>query len=222
MSWILCVCVSLTPVSVSILLMDAADSCPDSWHPGAHHNSPHTSSSHSLSFALHFSLLFTPHMFVYPCINRPKSLWQLEMNLCPTVTPCIWSGTRTPHTSCPATPKSPIRMGPEGVNGFARSPWQLLTCSNVRELAGHDSAVRVKRPPLHDGLLLENEGEKQGGTGGCGGPGAVSIQTGPVVSGAHRHTVTLCLIGAGQSPRGMKGYARPVLLAVLSLTVSHP
>ncbi len=67
-------------------------------------------------------------------------------------------------------------------------------------------------------LLLEN----QGGTGDGGGPGAVSIQTGPVVSGAHRHTVTLCLIGAGQSPpRGIKGHARPVLLAVLSLVVSH-
>ncbi len=139
------------------------------------------------------------------------------MNLWPIVTPSLWSGTRTPHTSCPATPKSPIRMGPEGVNGFARSPWQLLTGSNVRELAGHDSAVRVKRPPLHYGLLLE----KQEGTWGCGGPGAVSIQTGPVVSGAHRHTVTLCLIGAGQSPRGIKGHARPVLLAILSPAVSH-
>jgi len=36
------------------------------------------------------------------------------------------------------------------------------------------------------------------------------------------HTVTLCLIGTGQSPRGMKGYAHPILLPVsLSLSLSQ-
>lgn len=75
-------------------------------------------------------------------------------------------------------------------------------------------------PPLHTmGYCWRMKG-KEGMDVGCRGPGTVSIQSGPVVSGARRHTVTLCLIGAGQSLRGMKGYAHPVLLP-LSLSLSQ-
>lgn len=64
-------------------------------------------------------------------------------------------------------------------------------------------------PPLQDGIRLEIKE-------GCRGPGAVSIQSGPVVSGVHRHTVTLCLIGAVKALE-----ARRVMLALFLLPMLH-
>lgn len=138
-------------------------------------------------------------------INRPKSLWQLEMNLCPPPWPLLFYKKNPTHTSAGIVPrhaKSQIRMGPEGVNGFARSPWQLLTGSNVSELASHDIAVRVKCAPLHSaGHYRGRRGEETGD---------LELLGFSPVRLCQRHAVTLCLIGAGQSPRGAKGYASPV------------
>lgn len=147
--------------------------------------------SSTLSSALLFFLIRPSCLSRH--INRPKSSWQLEMNLCSPLWPLLQSIEEEPHTHNRMHRAPPCQVSDP--HGARRGQWicqvtvatlDRLKCQWVGQ-PWHRCQSQTCHP-LTLRVITEDGGEKKRGEAvGCRGPGAVSLQSGPVVSEARCH-----------------------------------